>query len=283
LVKAWNIREPLGDGEHPRSAAFLLEYKNIGSSFIARPADSVPVFDIIAEPTAEFVQLDEEESGSARTSGEGSSDSSSSPDSADNSEARDSSSTSSEEMPPRKNLIRDEDDDDVLLAQRSKKQKSASGAVATGSRSSTQELERKKREEGQMRERERRKEEEKKKVEDRKKVEEKKKMEERKRMEGEKEEERRKMESRSKAGQALVPVSALPEGASVAISPQLAPALLERAVLPADRQRALGSDQLALQASQRLALVKFSSRFQFSTTLDGFLFLMPSFLFAVCD
>ena len=55
---------------------------------------------------------------------------------------------------------------------------------------------------------------------------------------------------RMKAGQALVPVSALPEGASVALSPQLAPALLKRAILPVDWQKAMGIDQLALLASK---------------------------------
>ena len=53
----------------------------------------------------------------------------------------------------------------------------------------------------------------------------------------EREEERRRVEARTKAGQVLVPVSALPEGASVALSPQLAPALLDKAILPADRQK----------------------------------------------
>ena len=64
LVKAWNIREPLADGEHPRSAAFLLEYKNIGSSFIARPMDNIPEFDTSAEAAVDPIQLDEEESSS---------------------------------------------------------------------------------------------------------------------------------------------------------------------------------------------------------------------------
>ena len=132
LVKDWNIREPLGDGEHPRSAAFLLEYKNTGSSFIARHVDTVPEFDSSEEISAEPIQLDEEESSSesepagvVSNLGGGSADSSSSSDCEDDYEARGSSSTSSssgEEMPPRKNLIRDDDDDDhVLLAQRSKK------------------------------------------------------------------------------------------------------------------------------------------------------------------
>ena len=269
-MKAWNIREPLGDGEHPRSAAFLLEYKNTGSSFIARPVDSVPDFDSSEEISAEPIQLDEEESSSesepAGVSNLGAG-------SVDGSSSSSTSSSSGEEMPPRKNLIRDDDDDDdVLLAQRSKKSKTASGAIATGSRPSSQEQEKKKREEEQAREREKKKEEERKKVE------------ERKRREREKEEERRKMELRTKTGQALVPVSALPEGASVATSPQLAPALLERAVLPADRERASGSDQLALQASQRLALVRFPSNSQFLlTNFDGFFFLILSLFFAVCD
>ena len=243
----------MGDGEHPRSAAFLLEYKNTGSSFIARPVDSVPDFDSTEEISTEPIQLDEEESSSesepagvVSNLGGGSADSSSS---------LSTTSSSGEEMPPRKNLIRDDDDDDVLLAQRSKKSKTTSGAIATGSRPSSQEQEKKKREEEQAREREKKKEEERKKVE------------ERKRREKEKEEERRKMELRTKTGQSFVPVSALPEGASVATSPQLAPALLERAVLPADRERASGSDQLALQASQRLALVRFLFYFPTSPNL----------------
>ena len=71
----------------------------------------------------------------------------------------------------------------------------------------------------------------------------------------EREEERRRVEVRTKAGQVLVPASALPEGASVALSPQMALALLDRAILPTDHQKAARSDQLALQASQKLALV----------------------------
>ena len=269
LVKAWKIREPLGDGEHPRSAAFLLEYKNVGSSFIARPVDSIPEFDSFEDTAAEPIQLDEEESssesdfaGAVSNLGGGSFDSSSSSDREEVSEARRSSSTSSsssEDMvPPRKNLIRDDDDEDhVLLAQRSKKQKATFGAVATGSRSSAQEQERRRKEEELVREREEkgRREEEGGRGEE---------VEERKKRESEKEEEKRRAEARTKAGQALVPVSALPEGASVEISPQLAPALLERAVLPADRQRAVGSEHLALQASQRLALVRFLFLLRFS-------------------
>ena len=42
LLKAWNIKERLLDGKHPRSVAYLLEYKNTTTSFIARPVDKVP-------------------------------------------------------------------------------------------------------------------------------------------------------------------------------------------------------------------------------------------------
>ena len=68
LVKAWNIRELLADGEHPRSAAFLLEYKNVGFSFIPRPVDNIPELDITEEVAADPIQLDEEESSSGEES-----------------------------------------------------------------------------------------------------------------------------------------------------------------------------------------------------------------------
>ena len=116
LVKAWNIRELLADGEHPRSAAFHLEYKNIGSSFIARPVDGIPELDITEEVAADPIQLDEEESSSgednegdnrggaeggsseASSSGEGSSSSKEVSEAPESSSA--SSSSSEEDMAP---------------------------------------------------------------------------------------------------------------------------------------------------------------------------------------
>lgn len=249
LIKAWNNREPLADGDHPRSASFLLEYKNIGSSFIARPVDSIPELYFTKKAAADPIDLDEEESSSSEgdnrgategdtseesSSGEGSS--SSEGVSEDQGSSNSSSSSSEETAPPRRNLIRDDDDEDeIFFSQRSKKQKSSHGTVAAGSQIIAREQEKKRKEE-----------EEKKRVEDRMRADREKK---------EKEEERRRVEVRIKAGQIRVPVSALPEGASVALSSQLAPALLERAVLPTDHQKATRSDQLDLQASQRLALV----------------------------
>jgi len=78
-------------------------------------------------------------------------------------------------------------------------------------------------------------------------------------------------------------MSALPKGASVALSPQLAPAVLERAVLPADRQKAMGTDQLALKASQRLALVSLLLLFCSCNVLFDTSLANISLFSAVCD
>ena len=140
-------------------------------------------------------------------------------------------------VPPRKILIQNYEKN-ILLAFRSKKQKSRSGETATGSQTVAHEQKRKKREEALVRERETKKKEEKKggrEKEDR-----------------DREEGKRRKEVRTKVGQSLVPVSALAEGDSVALTPQLAPTVLERAMLPADRQSSMnvGTDQLALKAGQ---------------------------------
>ena len=62
-LKSWKVRERLFDSEHPRYATYLLEYKNMTTSFIAQLVDTIPCLELPEEEVggpSEPIDLEEE-------------------------------------------------------------------------------------------------------------------------------------------------------------------------------------------------------------------------------